>query len=257
MFLGTVLTLSSCMWGKPHNPKAAITKDTLKYAYHTLKQHAANCGKPQPGNCAAFEIKYPVFFSQQTLNDTVTRKMTVLFESNTADTSLHQLIDRFFKAWDKNVSHTPTVYTLNIKTIVLRQDSGFTTLEIDGNTYQGGAHGSLMTSFINWNTKTKKTVSLTDILVNNYEETLTRIADTIFRKQEKLSDIAPLDKDYFFKDGKFALNKNYSITPLGIKFLYNPMEIKPYAAGQTGLFVPYAKIKLLLQPNTVVSQYIK
>jgi len=64
-------------------------------------------------------------------------------------------------------------------------------------------------------------------------------------------------KNHFFKGDKFALNDNYLITPLGIRFLYNPYEIKPYAAGTTDLFIPYDKIKSLLRPNTVITQYIK
>ena len=59
------------------------------------------------------------------------------------------------------------------------------------------------------------------------------------------------------KDNQFALNNNFLITPLGLRFLYNQYEIKPYSAGQTVLFIPYAKIKSLLLPHTVVSQYIK
>jgi hypothetical protein len=50
---------------------------------------------------------------------------------------------------------------------------------------------------------------------------------------------------------------NFSVTPIGIKFLYNQYEIKPYAAGITELFIPYAQIKSLLRPNSVVTQFIK
>jgi hypothetical protein len=45
---------------------------------------------------------------------------------------------------------------------------------------------------------------------------LTKIAEQIFRKNEKLTDTSSLARDYFFKDNKFALNENYSITPAGI-----------------------------------------
>jgi hypothetical protein len=86
---------------------------------------------------------------------------------------------------------------------------------------------------------------------------LTKVADSIFRKQENLTPTASLKNDYFFKGDQFSLNKNFLITPLGLKFLYNQYEIKPYAAGQTVLDIPYAQIKTLLQPGTVVDRYIK
>ena len=55
----------------------------------------------------------------------------------------------------------------------------------------------------------------------------------------------------------FALNDNFLVTPVGIRFLYNEYEIKSYAEGQTELLIPYNKIKSLLRPQSVVSQYLK
>jgi hypothetical protein len=140
---------------------------------------------------------------------------------------------------------------------LVRQDSSLTTLQIDGYVYEGGAHGARSVSFINWNTKRNKCVTLSDILIDGYNNKLTAIGDTIFRQQEKLSYTSSLARDYKFEKQRFALNHNYSITPLGIRFFYNEYEIKPYAAGPTNLFIPYSKIKSLLRPNTVVTQYIK
>jgi hypothetical protein len=115
-----------------------------------------------------------------------------------------------------------------------------------------------LTEFLNWNTKANKSITLSDILVKDYKDKLTPQVEAIFRKRRKAQQMMlSLAQDYFFKDNKFALNNNFSITPVGLKFLYNQYEIKPYAAGQTSLLIPYTKIKSLLLPNTVVSQYIK
>jgi hypothetical protein len=93
-------------------------------------------------------------------------------------------------------------------------------------------------------------------LVDGYHSELTKIAEQIFRKNEKLTDTSSLARDYFFKDNKFALNENYSITPAGFKFVYNQYEIKPYAAGKTELLLPYSQIKKLMRPQSVAAQYI-
>lgn len=148
-------------------------------------------------------------------------------------------------------------YNLNIDLSVLRQDSSLTTLLLKGYSYLGGAHGGSLISFINWNTKANKKIALSDIFMDGYQEKLRQVAEQIFRKDEKLSDTASLANDYFFKDSKFALNNNFCITPIGIRFLYNEYEIKPYSAGTTSLFIPYEQIESLLRPNTVVSQYIR
>ncbi|HMG09958.1 MAG TPA: RsiV family protein, partial [Mucilaginibacter sp.] len=108
-----------------------------------------------------------------------------------------------------------------------------------------------------WDTKANKDIALNDLFETGYQDKLKGIAEAIFRKDEKLSDTASLANDYFFKDNKFALNDNFSITPTGFKFIYNQYEIKPYAAGITTLVIPYSQIKSLLRPNTVVTKYAK
>ncbi len=123
--------------------------------------------------------------------------------------------------------------------------------------FRAGAHGAYLAHFINWNSHANKKITLSDIFVKGYREPLDKIAEKIFRKDEKLSDTATLADDYFFENNKFRLNENFMITPLGIRFLYNEYEIKPYSAGQTNLVIPYIRIKSLLRPHTVVSQYIK
>ena len=147
-------------------------------------------------------------------------------------------------------------YTLESNATVVRQDSSLTTIQIDRYVYAGGAHGSNYTGFVNWNTKTNRKIDLSDILIKGYNERLTEAGEKIFRAQEKLNDSGSLS-NYFFKDGKFSLNNNFLITPIGLRFLYNEYEIKPYSDGATELLIPYAQIRSLLRPNTVISQYIK
>lgn len=259
-----LVTLGSCNWGEKNTTKPDITTDTLAYTYKTIKERASDCGNKPDTGCTVAQVKYPVFNGQAVLNDTINKKIIALFGYNNPDkkpdTSLQKYITDFVKDYESDNTkqyRSDMFYTLDLKAIILRQDSSLTTLELSGYNYQGGAHGGSITTFINWNTKANKDLTLGDVLQEGYIEKLTTIADTIFRKQEKLSAKASLANDYFFKDNKFALNNNFLITPLGIKFLYNQYEIKPYAAGQTDLFIPYAKLKLLLKPNTVITQYLK
>jgi len=98
---------------------------------------------------------------------------------------------------------------------------------------------------------------LPDVFAEGYTTKLTAAAEKIFRAQEKLSDTASLANGYMFKDGKFVLNNNFLVTPIGIRFLYNEYEAKPYSDGPTEILIPYTQIKPLLRSNTVISQYIK
>lgn len=249
---------TACNWNKPHAQRPDITTDTLTYKYETFKQRANDCGNKPDSGCTVITIKYPQFKGENELNDTIMHRVTTLFQVSENDSkSLPQLAKQFMDSYYKSKRVPPVPYTLSTQAEVIRQDSNLLTLEISGYNFMGGAHGSSVTTFINWNTLTKRNVTLADILTDGYEKPLTDIAEKIFRKDEKLSDTTSLKKDYFFSGGIFSLNRNYLITPLGIRFLYNQYEIKPYAAGQTNLVIPYSQIISLLKPHTVVSQFHK
>ncbi|GAA4307372.1 hypothetical protein GCM10023149_00910 [Mucilaginibacter gynuensis] len=257
----SLLALGSCQWGNTPTQTDGILKDTLTYQYQTLKERAPDCGNKPDSACTVVTLNYPEFAGKKALNDSIKRNLLTMFMlSEKPDTSLKSMAAHFIKSYldaKKDDPRTQMFYTLDSHAKLIAQDSALVALEVGGYTYQGGAHGGSYTGYINWDIKKDKSVTLSDILVAGYNDKLTKIAEGIFRKNEKLSDTASLANDYFFKDNKFALNNNFSLTPLGIKFLYNQYEIKPYAAGQTELLVPYGDIKSLLQPNSVVSQYVK
>jgi hypothetical protein len=254
-------TFASCQWGVPKQQKEAAVTDTLTYAYKTIHERAADCGDKPDSSCTVVQVKYPVFTGQKTLNDSVTSKLTSLFAMDgKPDSSVALMSKKFLQAYmdfKKGDPRSAMYFELNSYAKVLVQDSSLTTLEVGGYSYQGGAHGASATFFINWDTKANKDIALDDLFETGYQDKLKSIAEAIFRKDEKLSDTASLANDYFFKDNKFALNDNFSITPTGLKFIYNQYEIKPYAAGITTLVIPYSQIKSLLQPNTVVTKYAK
>ena len=263
LIFAALLVLSACNLDEGNKQKVGINSDTLAFTYDTIKYRAPDCGNKADSACSVALIIYPKFISQKVLNDTLAQKlMSAGFNSpeKKPDTSLQSFADNFIKGYvkDNPKQYSPEMfYTLNITADSVRQYPGLTTLRIDGYIYQGGAHGASSTTFVNWDTKNNRPVKLSDILINGYSEKLSVVGEAIFRKQEKLSDTSSLAHDYFFKDNRFALNENYHITQLGIRFLYNQYEIKPYAAGTTQLLIPYENIKSLLRPNTVITQFIK
>jgi hypothetical protein len=261
LLLLAVLGLSSCEWGAPAKKEPdAIFKDTLAYTYQAIHERAADCGSKPDSACTVVKIKYPLFKGNVILNDTIKRKLLTLFMlSEKPDTSLNTMATSFLRSYmdfKKDNPKSAMYYILDSYVKVIGQDSALIALEYGGYNFQGGAHGASFTGFVNWDGKTNKNVTLDDILVDGYHTELTKIAEQIFRKNEKLTDTSSLARDYFFKDNKFALNENYSITPAGIKFVYNQYEIKPYAAGKTELLLPYSQIKKLMRPQSVAAQYI-
>lgn len=256
-----LFALSSCWQAKNPDVKAAVAKDTLAYKYTTFKQRADDCGNKPDSTCTLIKITYPAFVSETALNDTLKHKLVGLFmvgeRTNDDFDDLAKNFMNAYKAELKAANRKGMFYTLDNKAVVVRQDSALTTLQIDGYSYLGGAHGGAFTGFVNWATNEHKDIKLKDILVDGYGPELTKVGEKIFRKQENLSDTSSLANDYFFKDAKFSLNENFLISPIGLRFVYNQYEIKPYAAGKTDLLIPYIQIKKLIRPHSVVAQYIK
>lgn len=256
LLFGVLPWFASCQWGVPHSTKPAVTRDTLVYSYKNIDERASDCGNKPDTACSSAKITYPIFKEQSALNATITDSLAYSPDQKPQG-DLNQQAKDFIQSYMNNKgrkTNKDLVYTLESNASVIRQDSGLVTVQIDRYAEAGGAHGSNHTNFINWNTKASKAIVLDNIFIPGYNAPLTKVAEKIFRSEEKLSDSASL-KNYFFKGGKFALNDNFLITPVGIRFLYNEGEIKPYADGQTELLIPYAQIKSLLRPATVVSQY--
>ena len=256
------VSLSACSQQASRTGKKTALPDTLFYTYKTIKKRAGNCGNKADSECTIAKIKYPVFVNRQKLNDSVQNKLLQQFsfgEDQKNNTSFNQLAESVITSYkaDTSAIRNGMTYTLDIAANVRRQDSGVVVMQIGGYTFSGGAHGSTEALFLNWDIRADKKIALDDIFITGYRQPLNKIAEKIFRSDEKLGDTASLATNYFFDKGKFSLNNNFMITPKGISFLYNEYEIKPYAEGQTTLFIPYAQIKPLIRRNSVVSQYLK
>jgi len=258
VFVILLVVVAGCNFNRSDKQAPAITKDTLTYKYQNFKQRADDCGNKPDSGCTVITIKYPLFSGEGILNDTVMHHLTNLFKiSEDAGKTIPELAKQFIDTYHKQKIVPRHRYSLITNAVVVRQDSNLVTMQLTGYNFMGGAHGSTVINFINWDTASQRTISLADIFVPGYQKQLTAIGEKIFRKTENLADTASLKTNYFFDKGTFSLNNNFLITPLGIRFLYNQYEIKPYAAGQTELFIPYAQIKALLKPHSVVSQFHK
>ena len=247
------IAIVSC---KQSPPKAIYDgPDTVAYTYKEYKVRDNACGNNPDTACTVVKLNYPDFNGKKkVLTDSITRKFIQLFDQSKTDSTRQQLAASFINtstSFKKAGPKSPQYFLLDGKAKVLMQDRLMMTLEVSGYVYHGGANGMDYTGYINWNLKKNRPVTLDNILDSGYRKPLTLIAEKLFRKNEKLSDTSSLNnsRTYFFKDGKFSLPDNYSLTNYGIKFLYNVSTIKPYAAGKTILLVPYDHIRPLIKPR--------
>ena len=251
-----ILCLCACDQGNYYGGE----NNTLRYHYTTIAEKAPDCPSNTDNGCTIIKFSYPVFKGQEKLNDTIVSKLAKMFPVfNNSRTDFHEIAKSFFVRYKNYLAvdpQKPAFYPLNEYAKVAKQDPGLVTIETGG--YLLATYKPLSNiSFINWDTQSNKIIGLNDLFKPGFQDLLNKAAEGIFRKNLNLTDTEPLDKKYTFKGGKFALNKNFLVTPFGIRFLFNEGEIQPRSGGFTIIMVPYSNIKSILKSQTVVTQYIR
>ncbi|MCX2451654.1 DUF3298 domain-containing protein [Pedobacter sp. PLR] len=233
-------------------------ENDLTFKYDSLKVFS----KPNPAvktkstDTTYVRMVYPVF-SDQKLNQLLEQK-TIEAIANPDDKkaqSYQEVADTFVKAYEnlRDTEGTAATWFLDAETKVLTDQPEYLGLEHSLVNYAGGAHPNSAMIYWNLNPKTLQEITLESLINEDSMPQLVTIAEKIFRKNEKLSPTASLKDSYFFENDKFNLNRNFTITKEGLKFLYNPYEIKAYVYGSTELIIPFSDLKTIARPNTLLS----
>lgn len=126
----------------------------------------------------------------------------------------------------------------------------------------GGAHGNETRNYFNFDLKTGKLIKEVDIFKPGYESALAEliklriIEESKENPQDKNSEpiISLEDTDYWIDSIK--ANGNFYITDESINYVFNPYEIAPYYMGQTEVTLPFARLKSLLKPNSIIAYLV-
>lgn len=143
----------------------------------------------------------------------------------------------------------------DIEVRVETDQSDYIALRCKKDYFTGGLHDLYGNTYLNYDVHDHKVFSLVSQLKGGKLSQLKAIAERVFRENESLTSTQELD-GYFFENGKFQLPDNFTITAKGLSFLYDYYEIKPFAAGTTALVIPFAALKELVLPNSVLGRRI-
>jgi hypothetical protein len=255
LLLFVIGTLTACRNEKDKTGKRAATQqlDTLAYVYDSVKVYSKNIVNT---DTATAVVKYPVF-KNPALNVYIEGKVFNSFGEKAPVNGYQAIAKSFIKEYDDfyvddKFSSSPWFLMIDLK--VIRQTEAYVAIEYLHSDYAGGAHPNTMISYLNFNPKNNTPITLDSLIETGKNTELVQIAEQIFRKQEGLTDTASLTEQYFFDKGKFVLPTSFYVSPNGLVFLYNPYEIKPYAAGITKLTIPFAQLKHIAKPNTILSK---
>jgi hypothetical protein len=243
-------------------PVQAQISDTLTFTYDSVKVYSKTpvSENERVIDTAMAVIEFPVF-KDSLLNKMLVDKVAFTSsngEVKTAD-SYKQTATAFMNRFDayeqENDDHHQSWFS-DTRLKVLLQRAGYIALRLDNVDYVGGAHANPISLFLNYDLQTHQPIALDSLLQPGAVQKLNTIAEQIFRKNEGLTPTSSLSEAYFFENNTFKLNDNFTITNTGLQFMYNPYEIKPYAAGKTILTIPFAQIKDLIRPNTILSRFL-
>jgi hypothetical protein len=262
-----LLSLAACESRRSATPENATpaTTDSLAYERRTYESRSRFCVSPD-SLCAVASFRYPVFPGDafQALNDSLLTGIVAVAQpqgpepdSAARPGTLQAVAKAFTDEYDAFIkdnrdSLRPTAtWSLEVKTEVLRQTPKWVCVAHQWYSYTGGAHPNHATRYANYDRATGHRLTLTELFQPDFQKTLTGIAERHFRQNERLKPGQSLAGTYFFAGDRFALNDNFTLTPTGLKFLYNPYEIKPYVAGETELEIPFSELEGILKKDAV------
>lgn len=141
-------------------------------------------------------------------------------------------------------------------TMVLYNDKGILSYELDRYSFAGGAHGMEATQYLVFDLKTGKKIKEQDIFEEGFEP---KIIDLL--KKQIMFDNGFESEEQMLNNGYFAAenirpNGNFYISEEGITYIFNPYEIGAYSLGATEVTIPFRKIRSALKANSPIQKVI-
>ena len=104
--------------------------------------------------------------------------------------------------------------------------------------YLGGAHGSYVVEYFNFDKKTGKLLNIQDVVPAEKKEEVLKAMETQLCEDWKAKDLADLrEQTGITMLGNLYLTNNFLLKKDSIDFLFNQYEIAPYSAGLIGVTV--------------------
>lgn len=243
------------------NPKLSQTEagsDSLEYHYDSVKVYAKNPVSPDTNfrDTAKATIIYPLF-QDKVINELVERRIAATIDVDRQYQGYKDIVQSFIAEFELDKKKYPDqrfMWFMQMDQKVVTNSKNIISVLNTYFSYRGGAHPN--TVYISYNIKpeTASFLSIDSLLKPGARPALDSLAESIFRKNEKLAPGQSLEGDYFFENDKFALPQTFNVTKSGLKFTYSPYEIKAYAAGKTELLIPFSELGAIVKEEYTAAE---
>jgi hypothetical protein len=202
--------------------------------------------------CATFQVQYPEFLSLDTaIRKSITDRITnhfanaIVVDGSSQPGSLQQLGNDFVSDFSEFTKEEPGFdlgwYFRGQVTVLISSDT-LISMQVDSETFTGGAHANYTTNFVNVEPKNGTEFLLDQMLRPGYREDLNRLAAEELESQLQLNDVDSLESSGL-DDGKFEFNENYGFRKEGIVFYFDASEFGSPVDDPVEVIIPYEKLR--------------
>ncbi|MEI9922071.1 MAG: DUF4163 domain-containing protein [Bacteroidota bacterium] len=202
--------------------------------------------------CAVFQIQYPEFLGLDTairksITDRIANNLPGPFDEPIHPESLEQLGNEFVNEFKDFIKEEPGFdfgWYIRAHVTVLISSDTLISLQVDSETYTGGANSTVTTRFVNVEPATGTEYLLDAMLRPGYQEDLNRIAAEELHNQMQLNEINSMESvDPDEVINVFGITDNYGFRKEGIVFYFNMPELGSMADDPIEVIIPYEKLR--------------
>lgn len=250
-FICLCLTLLLIGCDKPEAPKAVAVAPTPTVAVvqsvpplvSTIEKYKKIKPKCQGENCPNIEIEIDRFAADNVLTALVERELVNMTASLSDNKKIYANFTELTADFWKKAENQWNVF---LQSKVIYQKNNLIVLELNNETYLGGAHGIGYTKYLNIDRKTQQIIPAAQLFIAAKEaEFWTKIQ----AQHQVWIKANELDDEHSIATWPFIQTNNVALTEKGVSVKYQNYDLAPYAFGQLEFSVPYEQLNGIINPT--------
>ena len=233
----------------PVAPVAAIAEAPipLRFTMTSLQKASGDCA----AECASFEATWPVFEGggSDAINAWIVKAIS---SAGMTDEPLspEAAADVFIADWVgyRTESADALGWEMNRTVSVVFESRALVVVGVGESSYTGGAHGNYGSTYATFVRQTGEPLSLSDILVDGYED---KLRPHIVVGLEVALEASLGDADLYHTAEDVPLAGDWEVNGEALVFHYDPYEIGPYVMGAPSASIPREKIQALIRTDSL------
>ncbi|MBN8677184.1 MAG: DUF3298 and DUF4163 domain-containing protein [Chitinophagales bacterium] len=214
-----------------------------------------SCVDEAKASCATFKVSYPIFSSGDTaltkaLNQSLQEFVISAVGGNGQlpfAVALDSASKQFFDLFQADIKERPEMaleYTTQIQDTIPFLNQKVATVQMDGYSYTGGAHGNPFTMLVSYDlSKSAKPLEITDLISDT--TAVKPILEKAYKVSKGLKETDPLTDVVYPEITQIPLPAQIAVVSNGVVFFYNAYEIAPYAVGASAVLLTWEQLGAL------------